>query len=235
VKLVETTDYPFEDTIRIQIKTSKPVSFPLYLRIPGWATAAAIAVNGQAVSAAVKPLSYVSLRRTWKDGDSVVLTLPMDVSLRTWKKNKSSVSVDYGPLTFSLKIGETWKVSGGTNKWPNQAVYPETAWNYGLVLDSNNPKSSFEVVKKSAPLPLQPFAHDGAPLEIRAKARKIPEWKLNDVGLVGSLNPSPVLSNEPEETILLIPMGAARLRITSFPVIGSGPDATPWATETKCQ
>ena len=36
-------------------------------------------------------------------------------------------------------------------------------------------------------------------------------------------------SDEPVETVTLIPMGAARLRISSFPVIGQGPDARAWA------
>ena len=40
--------------------------------------------------------------------------------------------------------------------------------------------------------------------------------------------PGPVKSNEPVEEITLIPMGAARLRISSFPQIGDGPDAHVW-------
>jgi hypothetical protein len=42
------------------------------------------------------------------------------------------------------------------------------------------------------------------------------------------LQPSPVKSDQPTDTVTLIPMGAARLRITSFPVIGQGPDAHTW-------
>jgi hypothetical protein len=34
-----------------------------------------------------------------------------------------------------------------------------------------------------------------------------------------------VKSNEPVETITLIPMGAARLRIAMFPLIGTGTNA----------
>ena len=55
---------------------------------------------------------------------------------------------------------------------------------------------------------------------------------LVSLGLVGLLQPSPVKSNEPTETITLIPMGAARLRISAFPTIGAGPDAHDWV-ETK--
>ena len=50
--------------------------------------------------------------------------------------------------------------------------------------------------------------------------RKIPEWTIDEHGLAGELSDSPVRSNEPDEPIELIPMGAARLRISAFPVIG---------------
>jgi len=42
------------------------------------------------------------------------------------------------------------------------------------------------------------------------------------------LQPSPARSEQPLETLTLLPMGAARLRISAFPTIGSGPDAHQW-------
>jgi hypothetical protein len=78
-------------------------------------------------------------------------------------------------------------------------------------------------------LPVQPFTPATAPIELRAPAKQIPEWKLDTLGLVGKLQASPVKSDQPTETVTLIPMGASRLRITAFPVIGQGPDAHTWA------
>ena len=63
---------------------------------------------------------------------------------------------------------------------------------------------------------------------ILAKAKKIPAWKMDSIGLVGKLQDSPVKSKEPTETITLIPMGAARLRISAFPQIGEGADSHDW-------
>jgi len=48
--------------------------------------------------------------------------------------------------------------------------------------------------------------------------------------MVGKLQASPIKSDAPTENLTLIPMGCARLRISSFPVIGSGPDAHEWST-----
>ena len=150
------------------------------------------------------------------------------MALRTWKKNRNAVSIDYGPLTLSLKIGEKHVRYGGKDEWPEMEVYPTTAWNYGLVLGAEKPASSLELIRKAGPLPDQPFTPDSVPLQIKARAKKIPGWTLDEKGLVGKLHASPVRSGEPEETITLIPMGAARLRITAFPTIGSGPDAKEW-------
>jgi hypothetical protein len=180
------------------------------------------------VAAETKPLAFLVLERAWKDNDIVSLQLPRHVSVRQWTKNNNAVSVDYGPLTFSLKIGERWERYGKSEAWPESEVFPATPWNYGLVLDPKNPAGSFKVVAKPGPLPSQPFTPDSAPLELRAEGKRISAWKQDAFGLVGKLQPSPAKSDAPNETITLIPMGAARLRIASFPVIGAGNDAHEW-------
>ncbi len=63
---------------------------------------------------------------------------------------------------------------------------------------------------------------------LKSRGRRIPQWKLEPNGLVGVIQQSPVQSTEREEDITLIPMGCARLRISAFPIIGSGPDAREW-------
>jgi len=228
VRIEETTDYPFSDTIVLKLSAAQPVKFPLYLRIPRWCEAASVKVNGKPVRLESKPLSYVVLERQWQEGDVVTLRLPMAVAVKRWEKNSNAASVDYGPLTFSLKIGERYSRYGGTDAWPDLEVLPTSAWNYGLVLAEKNPAKSFKVVRKAGPLPTQPFTPETAPIELRASAKKIPEWKQDLLGLVGKLHPSPVKSAEPTETVTLIPMGAARLRVTAFPTIGTGKDARPW-------
>ncbi len=70
-----------------------------------------------------------------------------------------------------------------------------------------------------------PFTQEGTPIELRAKGKRIPQWKLDRYGLVAELQDSPVESGEPVEPITLVPMGAARLRISAFPVIDQRPDA----------
>lgn len=228
VRIAEETDYPFNETVQFKISLEKPAQFPLYLRIPRWCQNPSAKINGKNVSLKAKPLTYLIINQIWKNGDTVTLQLPMRVSIRRWAKNQNAASVDYGPLTFSLKIGEKWVRYGGTDTWPENEVLPTTPWNYGLELNARKAEKSFTIVRKPGPLESNPFTPETAPVELKAKARRIPAWEMDRFGMVGKLQASPVKSEEPVETISLIPMGAARLRISSFPVIGLGKDAKQW-------
>ncbi len=233
VKIVEETDYPFSDMIVLRLSAPKPVAFPLYLRIPGWCAKPAVAINGEAMALDARPLSYAIVERTWKDGDTVTVRFPMEVAVTKWAKNKDSVSVAFGPLSYSLAIGEKWQKYGSNAKWPEWEVFPTSPWNYGLVLDAANPASSFTVERAKNVVPPNPFTPDTVPVALKAKARKIPAWQVDRNNQVGVLQKSPVRSAEPIETVTLIPLGAARLRISSFPTIGDGPDANEWVAQAK--
>ena len=101
-----------------------------------------------------------------------------------------------------------------------------------VLLDARDPDASFEVHRKPGALAKQPFDVNAAPIEITAKARKIPAWQMEG-GLVGQLQQSPAKSAEPVETITLIPMGCARLRISAFPIVGDGADAHEWKAASQ--
>ena len=228
VTITQATEYPFGDTISLAMKAPKAVTFPLYLRIPRWCSGATVRVNGQPVAAQAHANSYLIVNRTWKSGDTVALHLPMAVAVRKWATNQNAVSVDRGPLTYSLLIGERWDRYAGTAQWPEYSVYPMSAWNYGLVLDAANPAHSFDVVQKGGVVAANPFTHATAPIALHAKARKIPNWQMDAKNVITPLQVSPIRSAEAVETVTLIPMGAARLRLTSFPTIGGGDDAHDW-------
>ncbi|MEV8377160.1 beta-L-arabinofuranosidase domain-containing protein [Kribbella sp. NPDC056861] len=223
VSIVQETDYPFGDTMTFTVQTA--ARFPFYLRVPGWATDFTVTVNGARTPARAQG-GWIKLDRSWGAGDRVKLVLPMRTSTRVWSDNQGSVSVDRGPLTYSLAIDERYEVIGGTEEWPELAVYPESPWNYGLVAGSR-----FDVVRRNVPRGANPFTHEGTPLQLKAKARRIPQWEADSEDVVGLLQPSPARSTEPVEQVTLLPMGAARLRITSFPSIAAG--GTEWRYRTR--
>jgi len=234
VTLKQTTHYPFDDNIKIEISTALSVSFPLYLRIPDWCGNAKIMVNGVAESVAFAAASYARIERKWKQGDVVELQLQMTLKKDTWSKNKNSVSINYGPLTFSLKIEESyqlmdskksaigdskWQENVDQSKWPAYEIYPASMWNYGLVLNDEPLDKQFEIIKKPWPQNDFPFTQNDVPFLIKVKGKVIAERVLDKYGLCDVLPQSPVAAATKEQAIELIPMGAAKLRISSFPVV----------------
>ena len=177
------------------------------------------------------PRSFLEIPRTWSEGDSVVLTLPMKLAVKRWEKNNDSASVNYGPLSFSLEIGEKWVKYGGTDQWPEQEVYPTTPWNYGLALDGNDPTTSFELIKKPGPISDQPFTAATAPLELRAKGQKVDAWQTDGNQL---LRHAAAKSREIRRAGGIDhadPHGGRPIANRSaFPVVGSGSDAHDWDT-----
>jgi hypothetical protein len=217
VRISEDTAYPFGDQVELTVWTDDDVRFPLYLRIPGWAAEVSISVNGKDLPLKARPGAYAVIRRTWRNADRVRLAFSPEIEVKTWERMKDSVSVRRGPLWFSLEIGEEWKRYGGTDEWPACEILPTTPWNYGLVVDPAHPGESIALTDRKAP-DYQPFTPEDAPVVLKAKARLIPDWKAEG-RMAGELPPGPVRSAEPDTEVRLIPMGCARLRISSFPLI----------------
>ena len=230
VTIAETTGYPFAETVDLRVSASAPVQFPLLLRVPGWCEAPAVSVNRTPVNPPANPRGWIVLERTWRDGDSVRIIFRSGVRVRVWEKNRDAVSVSKGPLAFSLKIGERWQRYAGSDEWPAYEVFPETPWNYGLVPQSDGKPGPFRVVVDNN-ISSQPFQPQSPPIRLLARARKIPGWTLEANGLIGELPQSPVLAETPIEEVTLIPMGAARLRVSAFPVASDSPEAKPWSGE----
>ena len=217
VRISEDTWYPFGDVIDFTVWTGRTVEFPLYLRIPEWASSGTVFVNGREQPAVLQPGKYAVITRLWRNGDQVRLEFRPQIAVRTWAKAGNSVSVRRGPLWFSLKIGEEWKRYGGTDEWPATEILPTTPWNYGLVLNPAEAEKSISIIEQKPPA-YQPFAPEMAPIVLKAEARRLPHWKA-DGKMVGKMPAGPVRSAEPVEEVTLIPMGCARLRIASFPLI----------------
>ena len=234
ISIQQQTHYPFDESIKLKLQMKKETKFPMYLRIPAWCASPAVQINGQAIQVEAKAGSYLKIINTWKNNDQITLNFPMTLTVKTWKKNKNSVSVNYGPLTYSLKIDEKyirfdsketaqydskWQANADPSQWPSFEIQPGSAWNYGLSGDFSDPNKIFKVVKKTWPSDNYPFTIASVPIEIKVKGRKIPAWTIDQYGLCAELPQSPVTTKEPEEEITLVPMGAARLRISAFPVV----------------
>ena len=79
ITLREQTNYPFEEMTRFYgWERPKTYLSPFYLRIPSWCKNASVLINGKKQQTKLAPGTYACIEREWKDGDEVVLNLPME-------------------------------------------------------------------------------------------------------------------------------------------------------------
>jgi len=215
VSIDEQTDYPFRDSIQLAVDPEHAVSFPLVVRIPEWAHDPQVKVNGEATTG-VTAGTFFTIRREWRTGDRVELRFPMAVV--TVEGFHDGITVQRGPLVYSLPVGESWRKLKQTGPATDWEIYPTSPWNYALEVSAGSapPESLFTVEERA--MGVQPFSVEGAPIVIHVKGRRFPEWQTVDES-AGPLPASPVSSKQPEEALTLLPYGAARLRITVFPTL----------------
>jgi len=232
VTIKEETRYPFDENVQLTLTMKGKVTFPLYLRIPSWTTGAVVTVNDEPLATAAVSGKYYCISREWHTGDKVSLKLPMSLKLRQWQANQNSVSVNYGPLTLSLKISERyvkrdskqtaigdskWQKNADASQWPTTEIYAASPWNYALCLKNGRQLENIEVIKKPWPADNYPFTLQSVPLEFKAKGRLVPSWKMDQYDLCGVLPTEQAERSSQIDDITLVPMGAARLRISAFP------------------
>ena len=235
----EATNYPFSDTLTFTLNIAQPTRFPLYFRIPHWAEEAQIQIN-DAANISCDAGQLFPLKRSWQNGDVVTLVLPM--KLKTEKRYNNAIAIKRGPLYFSLRIEKDFKRIHfeeksfrsidykGSSDWE---ISPTSDWNYGLLLNVNNPGAS--VQQDQFLIHEYPFGDRGdmvywdqwdtfvswqheAPIVLRVPAKKIPAWKMKN-NSANDPPQSPATVDGPIETVDLVPYGCARLRISEFPLL----------------
>jgi hypothetical protein len=219
VTITEETTYPFEESIQFRLSPEREVAFPLSLRVPRWAGAARVSVNGRLAEATSRP-RLLTLTRTWKEGDIVNLSFDAEVRLSRWVEN--SVAVERGPLLYALRIEEDWRRVAGADRFGEYyEVHPSSPWNYALLEKQvNGPKDGF-IPERRASRGEYPWTLQGAPLELRTRGKRVPEWQLYNhrAGPLPHSRPQAHLAQQPADDLRLVPYGCTKLRITEFPVV----------------
>lgn len=107
LKLMQKTNYPWDGHVRVTIDQCPDSPLALKLRIPGWAEAATLSINGGAVKGQITPGTYAEIRRQWKPGDVVELDMPMPARLMEShpqvEETRNQVAVQRGPIVYCLE------------------------------------------------------------------------------------------------------------------------------------
>ena len=126
LRLTQDTDYPFDGTVRLRINGAG--AFSLRLRIPSWATGAALQLNGAPLTIALPPGEFAAVTRHWQSGDTLELSLPMAVTVQQRQQQNTQESrapdgspvaqqvlrLDYlaltrGPLVYATELIDGFK------------------------------------------------------------------------------------------------------------------------------
>lgn len=223
VEVSTSTNYPFDETIRMEITPETDVAFPLYLRIPGWCQSPRITVNGSPVTVSPDEKGFVRIARMWSQGDVVELVLPMNVQVvrghetefpaanrEYFKFEPESLfqprrlpfaSVHCGPLLFALPIRDV------------DANTPADDARWQFALDTDPAQAGRDITLERKPMPAKWDWPVDAPITLRVPVQAI-EWQPSDAQAL----PETPVTGTATETVQLVPYGCTKFRISMFPV-----------------
>ena len=100
-RLRQETKFPEQQSTALVVSVDKPVQLAMRLRIPEWLTSGgSVRVNGRPVEALASPGSYLTLSRTWKNGDRVEMELPMHLHMEAMPDDAHLQAALYGPVVL---------------------------------------------------------------------------------------------------------------------------------------
>jgi hypothetical protein len=200
--------YPFTDEVELRVTGTS--SRPLRLRIPGWASGATLAVDGELADPLVPGDVHV-VRQEWSGEHVLHLRLPARV--RAVPRGESAVSVERGPLVFALAVPEQWRKIGGEEPHATWEVHPTGPWNYSVALPPGD-VTEYVRVEQTPPGDL-PYSPTTAPIRLHVTGRRV-EWGLEH-GAAAAPPAGPAGSSADVENLVLIPYGCTNLRVTELP------------------
>lgn len=102
VKISQTTEYPRNGKVELQVNPEKNTSFKLLLRQPGWCQNATVSVDGVTKKCKVEN-GYLVIDNNWKaQGVNVTLTLDIQPEFERALIYKHRVAGKYGPLILAI-------------------------------------------------------------------------------------------------------------------------------------
>lgn len=211
VCLVVDTQYPFRDTLRIQVLPEEALEFELAVRIPGFAKAAQVRMGQETCEAA--PGSFYRIKRNWKKEDEIVVIFTFEAEFV--ERPSGMAALRRGPLFYALPIEAAYERieyerDGVERKFPycDYAIRPKSEWGYGF--GHGEPKVVYEE------LPAMPFDREKPPIMLEMEMVPL-DWRKED----GMCRERPE-SLEPVGAALrkrLYPYGSTTLRMAEMPKV----------------
>jgi len=105
-KLSMDTTFPEGDSAKLTLTLTAPKTLTIAVRRPRWAgDGFRASVNGTFVDDVPAPGSYVQIRRAWKSGDAIELTMPKTLHLEPLANDPQRAAIMWGPLVMAGDLG----------------------------------------------------------------------------------------------------------------------------------
>lgn len=164
LRFKQETRFPEQQGTTITVSAEKPVQVSMNLRIPYWVRGGSVQVNGTEIPAFASPSSYLSLKRTWKSGDKIALSLPMGLHMDQMPDNEMVQAAMFGPIVLAGRFDPVPKEKNYGDFVPkanDQIAVPDivadpdkpTAW---IEPDQRQPLT-FHAVGQSQPFTMVPL------------------------------------------------------------------------------
>lgn len=102
----QATNFPAEAGTTLTFTAETPVAMSVRIRVPGWAdSGGSLKINGKTLEVLASPGSYVALRRTWRSGDQIELSLPMRLHAEPMPDDERIQAFLYGPVVLAADLG----------------------------------------------------------------------------------------------------------------------------------
>jgi uncharacterized protein len=112
MSLTQSGQYPLNDGVSLEITASKPVNSVIRLRIPAWAEAPSIRINGKKIAKTVESGTFATISREWNSGDRIDLELPRRLELKSVDaQHPDTVALVCGPVVLFAISDDTPKVT----------------------------------------------------------------------------------------------------------------------------
>ncbi len=149
------TDYPWNGDVSLQLRGKGWKEKTLRLRIPGWCTDYSVRINGKRCKEIDTEKGYAVLRRKWKDGDTVTLTLDMPVRLTSAapqvKADAGMRAIERGPIVYCAEAADN------TLKIDNLQLTDNTVITLGPTLPSLDSLQTLQAKTPDGLLTLIPY------------------------------------------------------------------------------
>ncbi|MEO8173910.1 MAG: beta-L-arabinofuranosidase domain-containing protein [Sediminibacterium sp.] len=100
IDITQQTDYPVSGNINLKVSVAKNEVFTLRVRIPSWSKESSVTINGEKFQDVV-PGQYAEIKRNWKSGDMISVTLDMRARLMELGSPQRNIAIVRGPVVLA--------------------------------------------------------------------------------------------------------------------------------------